>query len=62
MATNKPMVTIPSFNDDKKYELIQIVGVTAQVMEKGGSWFTIHVDKIKADNKPAEKMIGVDAE
>ena len=59
MATNKPMVTIPSFNDDKKYELIQIVGVTAQVMEKGGSWFTIHVDEIKADNKPAENMIGV---
>lgn len=60
MATNKPMVIVPSFGDGKKYELIQIVGVTAQLMEKGGNWFTINIKDIEADNNPARKMMGVD--
>lgn len=62
MATTKPMVSVPVFDNGKKYELIMIVANTAQLKEKDGSPFTIGVDALQAENKPAEKMLGSDGE
>lgn len=56
MATTKPMVTIPIYENGTKYELIQVVAGTAKC-RVGDEWFTISVDAIEPTNKPAREII-----